>query len=169
MNRSLTLAILVAISAALAACSSGTPSLMNLRNTESGPDEFSVLPTRPLEMPASRSELPAPTPGGANLADVNPEADAIAALGGNIARAQGGGGDLVTYASRFGVSADIRSVLAAEDLEFRSRNRGRVLERVAGNNTYFQAYRRMALDRYAELARLRAAGVRTPSAPPEDQ
>ena len=52
---------------ALAACGgSGDPNLMNLRNTESGPDEFSVLPTEPIEMPQDLASLPTPTPGGVN-------------------------------------------------------------------------------------------------------
>jgi hypothetical protein len=35
-----------------------------------------------------------------------------------------------------------------------------------GTNVYFRAYRQQALDRYAELERLRRMGVRTPAAPP---
>ncbi len=149
---------------ALTACSDAVPNLMNLRNTESGPDEFSVVPTRELQMPTSR-ELPAPTPGGVNLADPTPEADAIAALGGNINAAPTAGG-LVSYASRFGVEGNIRGTLAAEDEQFRRQNDGRVLERLFRNNVYFDAYRDQSLDRYAELERLRRLGVQTPSAPP---
>ncbi|MEX3017670.1 DUF3035 domain-containing protein [Gymnodinialimonas hymeniacidonis] len=151
---------------ALSACSNGVPTLMNLRNTESGPDEFSVVPTRELEMPSSR-DLPAPTPGGINRADPNPEADAIAALGGNINAAPSAGG-LVTYAGRFGVASDIRGTLAAEDEQFRRENDGRLLERLFRNNVYFDAYEDQSLDRYAELERLRRMGVQTPSAPPPE-
>lgn len=154
---------------ALAACGgSGDPRLMNLRNTESGPDEFSILPTEPIEIPQNLSELPPPTPGGVNRTDPDPESDAIRALGGNPERAARAAGDIVGYTTRFGVSPDIRGVLAAEDLEFRRRNDGRLLERVFDVNVYFRAYRRMALDRYAELERLRRAGVRTPAAPPAE-
>ncbi|WP_439140413.1 DUF3035 domain-containing protein, partial [Roseicyclus sp.] len=64
-------------------------------------------------------------------------------------------------------SSDIRNVLAAEDLTFRSNNSGLLLERLFNTNVYFSAYREMSLDRYAELDRLRRAGVRTPAAPPE--
>lgn len=159
--------ILGAAALALAGCSGGSPELMNLRNTEAGPDEFSVLPTAPIEIPENLSELPEPTPGARNRVDPDPEAAAIAALGGNPDRAQSGGNDLVTYATRFGVSSDIRPVLAAEDEEFRRRNNGRVMERVFNTNVYFEAYRRQSLDRYAELERLRRMGVRTPSAPPQ--
>jgi hypothetical protein len=159
-------AILGASMLARAACSTGTPQLMNLRNTEEGPDEFAVLPTEPLQMPESFASLPEPTPGAPNRVDPNPEADAIAALGGNPGRASGASGGLVSYATRFGVSGDIRPVLAAEDEEFRRRNNGRILERMFGTTVYFEAYRRQALDRYAELERLRRMGVRTPAAPP---
>jgi hypothetical protein len=152
---------------ALAACSQGTPELMNLRNTEEGPDEFAVLPTAPLEMPET-NELPQPTPGARNRVDPDPEADAIAALGGNPGRAAGAGSGLISYATRFGVSGDIRPVLAAEDEEFRRRNNGRILERMFGTTVYFRAYREQALDRYAELERLRRMGVRTPAAPPPE-
>jgi hypothetical protein len=154
---------------ALAACGgSGDPNLMNLRNTESGPDEFSVLPTEPIEMPQNLRELPPPTPGGVNRTDPDPEGDAIRALGGNPERAARASGDVISYAARFGVAPDIRSTLAAEDLEYRRRNDGRLLERVFNVNVYFRAYRPLALDRYAELERLRRAGIRTPAAPPRE-
>jgi hypothetical protein len=154
---------------ALAACGgSDDPRLMNLRNTESGPDEFSVLPTEPIEMPEDMAALPPPTPGGVNRVDPDPEGDAIRALGGNPARAARASGDVISYAARFGVTPDIRSVLATEDLEYRRRNDGRVLERLFGTNVYYRAYRPMALDRYAELERMRRAGIRTPAAPPEE-
>jgi hypothetical protein len=166
MPRLTSSALLCATMIALVACSSGTPQLMNLRNTEEGPDEFAVLPTAPLEIPENLASLPEPTPGAPNRVDPNPEADAIAALGGNAARARGAGADLVSYTTRFGVSSDIRPVLAAEDEDFRRRNDGRILERMFGTNVYFRAYRQQALDRYAELERLRRMGVRTPAAPP---
>jgi len=150
----------------LTACSQGAPNLMNLRNTESGPDEFAIVPTNELQLPADRTALPTPTLGGINRADPNPEADAIAALGGNVARANANAGGLVNHASRFGVAPDIRGTLAAEDLAFRGDNRGRVLERLFNTNTYFRAYREQSLNRYAELERLRRSGVQTPSAPP---
>lgn len=163
-----TLLVLITATFGLTACSQGTPSLMNLRNTESGPDEFAIVPTNELELPTDFAALPPPTRGGTNRADPNPEADAIAALGGNIAQANRNAGDFLTYVSRFGVAPDIRGTLAAEDLAFRGDNGGRVLERLFGTNVYFRAYREQALDRYAELDRLRRSGVQTPSAPPPD-
>ncbi|GAA5080070.1 DUF3035 domain-containing protein [Roseibacterium beibuensis] len=166
MTRLTTSAILGVALLALAACSGGTPTLMNLTNREAGPDEFSVVPNEPLQMPDNLRELPAPTPGARNLADPDPEGDAIAALGGNPSRAARGSAGLIQHATRFGVSPDIRPTLAAEDEEFRRRNDGRLLERMFGTTVYYRAYRSMSLDQYAELERLRRAGVRTPTAPP---
>ena len=46
------------------------------------PDEFMVLPTRPLEMPANLAALPPPTPGQPNRVDYQPMPEAIAGLSG---------------------------------------------------------------------------------------
>ena len=157
----------------LGACaSSKEPNLMNLRSDTNGPDEFSILPTKPLEMPKDLAVLPEPTPGGANLVDPNPMADALLALGGKApnpdATSRGDGG-IITYASRNGVTEGIRTVLAAEDLDFRKRNNGLLLERLFKMTVYFKAYRAQSLDQDAELARWRAQGVATPSAPPANK
>ncbi|MGG7644723.1 DUF3035 domain-containing protein [Rhodovulum sp. YNF3179] len=154
----------------LAACGDRTPVLMNLSSDT--PDEFGIVPNKPLEMPEDYAALPAPNPGGPNRADATPEADAVAALGGSPAVLGRDGvpaseRGLVSYATRFGVAPDIRTVLAREDLEWRRDNNGRLLERLFNVNVYYKAYRRMSLDRYAELERFRRAGVRTPAAPPE--
>lgn len=146
---------------------------MNIGSSPDGtPDEFAVLPNKPIEMPKDLAKLPEPTPGGSNLVDPSPEADAIAALGGNprylgretIPAADGG---IVTYASRFGVNQDIRTALDAEDREWRRTHRGRVLERAFGVTSYFRVYGPLSLDQYAELERLRRLGIRTVAAPPE--
>ena len=55
--------------------------LTRLRNTSEGPDEFSILPGKPLQTPADYATLPPPTPGAANLTDQNPLADGVAAGG----------------------------------------------------------------------------------------
>lgn len=162
---------IVALSAVLvlSACGGGQPELMNLRSG-AGPDEFGIVPPRPLEMPESLSELPEPTPGGANRTDRNPEAEAVVALGGNPS-ASGGGvpssdSALYAHAARFGVESGIRATLSAEDLEFRRDNQGRPLERLFNLNVYYRAYREQSLNQQAELLRWRALGLRTPSAPP---
>jgi hypothetical protein len=155
---------------ALAGCSeSDAPILMHAGAQERGPDEFSILPTRPLEMPPSLAELPPPNPGGTNRVDPEPRADIARALGGNPAAAVARGtadGGIVNHASRFGRTENIRDQLAAEDLAFRQQNRGRLLERWFSVNVYHNAYQFMWLDKYAELERWRRAGVRTPTAPP---
>lgn len=152
----------------LSACASGSPRLMNLTSGE-GPDEFGIVPPKPLALPENLSALPQPTPGGANLADPNPEADAILALGGKPSTSNGipsGDSALFAHAARYGVDQGIRTTLAAEDLEWRRDNNGRVLERWFNVNVYYKAYRDQRLDQQAELLRWRALGVRTSSAPP---
>ena len=144
------------------------PRLMNLRNGADGPDEFAILPPKALVSPVDLTALPEPTPGGVNLTDPNPQADAVAALGGKpLGAGTAVDGALVTYASRAGVTPGIRATLAADDLAFRQTHKGRPLERLLGVTTYYRAYRAYALDAYSELARWRAAGVATPSAPPK--
>ena len=158
--------------AALAACDRGDPELMNIRTDT--PDEFSILPTKPLEAPEDYTALPEPTPGGANRVDATPQADAVAALGGNPDRLQPGtiyAGEqtLISYATRYGVPADIRDTIAAEDLEWRKTHNGLLLERLFNVNVYYDSYSPMFLDQFLELDRLRAKGVKTPSAPPDPE
>lgn len=158
--------------AMLGACESDNPQLMNIKSDT--PDEFAVLPTRPLEAPENYDTLPEPTPGGTNLVDPQPQADAVAALGGNpdrLARGQIYAGEqtLLNYVSRYGVPANIRDTVAAEDLEWRRKHNGRLLERLFNQNVYFSSYKPMSLDQHLELERLRQAGVWTPSAPPDPQ
>lgn len=143
-----------------------------MRSDTGGPDEFSVVPTRPLEVPTGATTLPEPTPGGSNLSDADPNAAAIAALGGRASAANAGGipaadAALVTYAARYGTDPAIRQELAAEDAAFRRRKSGGgVLGLLRGSERYFAAYAAMALDAYAELIRFRNLGVQVPSAPP---
>ena len=166
------LAIAGAMLLALAGCGArdGVPSLMNVRSATQGPDEFAILPPKPLSMPEDLAALPEPTPGGANLTDPTPNADAVVALGGTPREPTGAvpaaDGALFAHASRFGLAADIRAVLAAEDLDYRRRNDGRLLERLFNVNVYYKAYAPMSLDQQAELWRWRKAGARTPAAPP---
>lgn len=156
----------------LAACGGGRDGLRDLRSTSGGPDEFSVLPVKPLELPET-TELPAPTPGGANRTDPTPNADAVAALGGRSSAAQAGGipaadAALVSHAGRAGVTPGIRDQLAREDAQFRRRkSAGRVFN-IFGRDRYFRAYAGQALDAYAELQRFRNLGVQTPTAPPAE-
>jgi len=153
----------------LAACGGdGTPQLMNLRSGD-GPDEFAIVPPKPLVMPENLAELPEPAAGGSNRADAQPLNEAILALGGNPSAAGGipaGDGALYSHAARFGVESGIRNTLASEDLDWRRDNNGRILERLFNVNVYYKAYRKQRLDQQAELARWRKLGIRTSSAPP---
>lgn len=156
--------------AGLAACG-GDAQLMNLQSSQNSPDEFSVLPTKPLSMPADLAVLPAPTPGGANITDPTPFADAVGAMGGNPAALADNGiaaqdQALVAYASRAGNDPQVRQNLAEADARWRGRNGPRPLERLANTNVYNRAYKAVALDPYAEQLRWQRAGARTPSAPP---
>jgi hypothetical protein len=164
--------IAIATMITLAACGGkGDPQLMNLRSGP-GPDEFAIVPPKPLALPENLGELPEPTPGGLNRTDQNPEADAAIALGGNPKAAGGipaADSALYAHAGRFGVDGGIRATLASEDLEWRRDNNGRILERLFNVNVYYKAYRKYRLDQQAELARWRALGVRNPSAPPRKQ
>lgn len=164
------LAAIVAL-IALAGCSTAdkVPNLMNVVSSTSGPDEFAIIPPKALQMPEDLVALPEPTPGGTSRTDVTPNEDAIVALGGRVPVAGGvpaSDGALIAAATRKGTAAGIRQTLAAEDLEYRRDNDGRLLERLFNVNVYFKAYKPYALDQQVELARWRSLGVATPSAPP---
>jgi hypothetical protein len=167
------LAIAGAALLALTACGGANrePQLMNLRSSTDGPDEFSILPPKALTTPTDITALPDPTPGGGNLTDQTPVADAIVALGGKVPSNAGvpaGDAGLISYAARNGVQSGIRTTLASEDLRYRQTHGGRPLEKLFRVNTYYKAYARYWLDVYAELSKWRAAGVATPSAPPRN-
>lgn len=160
------------VCATLSACAEKDPILMNVRS--STPDEFSIMPNKPLEAPEDYEALPEPTPNGTNRAAVNPFADAVVALGGDAERLEpgrtnAGEGTLIAHAARYGAPANIREELAEEDLEYRRKNNGRLLERLFNVNVYFKSYSPQALDQQLELDRVRAAGAITPSAPPDPE
>ncbi|WP_233544981.1 DUF3035 domain-containing protein [Pseudooceanicola sediminis] len=142
-----------------------------MRNTSAGPEEFNVAPTRKLETPETFAALPVPTPGGANLVDQTPKADAVAALGGNPAALAGtsvaaADGALVSYVGRSGIDGAIRPTLAAEDQAFREREARFSRLRLFGVDRYYMAYKNQTLDAQAAARAFRRAGVTTPSAPP---
>lgn len=168
--RALVTALGLTAALGLAACSN-SGHLMTMQGGD-GPDEFGIVPTKPLQMPTDLAQLPPPTPGGSNITDPTPKADAVASLGGNPAHlsVQGVGaadGALLAYTGRLGRDGNIRAVTAAEDQAFRARHGRRLLEVIAKTNVYMRAYAPQAIDPYAELERFRRAGVRTPTAPPK--
>ena len=69
----------------LASLACGLLAACGARSGSSGPDEFSVLPVEPLEIPRNLNVLPPPAPGGVNRADRDPRAEAVTALGGDPA------------------------------------------------------------------------------------
>ncbi|MGB0959525.1 MAG: DUF3035 domain-containing protein [Halocynthiibacter sp.] len=170
MHSYVKIGVLGIVAALAAGCSSDkAPKLMYLKSASSSPDEFAILPSKPLEEPEDYAALPTPTPGGSNVTDPTPKEDAVAALGGKTRKGKGvprSDGALVNHArSKAGASGDIRTVLADEDLEYRKKNNGRFFERLFKVNAYYNAYDKQSLDKYQELDRMRNAGAKTVAAP----
>ncbi|KIC10437.1 hypothetical protein RA19_12055 [Leisingera sp. ANG-M1] len=165
----------IVLAGALAVSGCAQKGLRVLQKPGTGPDEFLVLPSKPLSAPENYSSLPAPTPGGSNLTDVNPQAEAVAALGGKPGALVAGNGvpagdaALVTASSRYGVESDVRETLAEADAKFRHRNRhlGRI--KIVPVDRYDQLYKKQSLDPFAVSEQFRRAGAATPSSPPEDE
>ncbi len=145
--------------------------LRNFNTAVGGPNEFAVIPGKPLQAPADFTALPDPTPGAGNITDQNPKGDAIAALGGNAARLVPAGvpntdAALTRHAARFGAQSGIRETLAAEDEDYRRRKSRFTKLKIVKTDRYREAYKPMSLNPQAEMARFRRLGVDTPSAPP---
>ena len=66
---------------ALAGC--GEPKLRQLRSSDRGPEEFTVIPVKPLQQPSDYVALPLPSSSVANITDPTPKRDAISVLGGS--------------------------------------------------------------------------------------
>jgi Protein of unknown function (DUF3035) len=152
----------------LAACAD--KGLRQVTSRGDGPDEFIIVPSKPLEQPESFSALPAPTPGSFNRTDQRPLEDSVARLGGQRsspnAAIPGQDGALVNHASRFGRDANIRATLAEADAKFRKRSSRLTRIRIVREDFYNRAYRRESLNPGRVAAQFRRAGVPTPSAPP---
>ncbi|UWQ91206.1 DUF3035 domain-containing protein [Aliisedimentitalea scapharcae] len=165
---------IVVLVGAIAVSGCAQKGLRDLRPNGPGPDEFMVLPNKPLTPPTNYSALPAPTPGGGNLVDPTPKADLVAALGGRSsaldpnAAIPGSDGALVTAASRYGVEPGVRSSLATEDAAYRKRARRTGRIKLFPVDRYAQAYRKESLNPFNETEKFRRSGFGTPSAPPSD-
>lgn len=145
--------------------------LRQLQSNSPGPDEFLVDPKKELVIPEDVAALPPPTPGQANRTDPDTYGELVTALGGRSTGDATGGipssdGALVTAASRFGVTQDIRATLAAEDAEFRRGQQRFSQFKLFPEDVYNRAYRKQALDARAEAEAWRRAGADTPSFPP---
>lgn len=152
----------------LAACEN--KGLRQIQSRGEGPDEFIILPAKPLEEPESFSALPAPTPGGVNRTDQRPFDDVAAQLGGQrgsvTAPIPGGDAALVNHTSRFGREANIRATLAEADAQFRKRQARFSQIRLFPEDRYAEAYRREAIRPGRVAAQFQRAGIPTPTAPP---
>lgn len=153
---------------AVSACSND--GLRDLRGSGDGPDEFLILPSKPLQAPESLSVLPEPTPGGTNITDATPLEDGVAALGGRRGNPKAGipasDGTLVAHSSRYGTNPEIRTELASADEKFRKR-RGRLTQiRLFRTDRYFEVYRRQGIKTRQLNDQYERAGVKTPTSPP---
>lgn len=129
------------------------------------PDEFMVLPTKPLEMPKDLTALPPPLPGTVSRVDYVPRQEAVAGLTGRPALATTGAAGLVARAGP--VDPSVRTELAREDAEWRATHHGLFFERLFTRDKSALVYQDMVLDAPAELERLRRLGVETPPATPD--
>jgi hypothetical protein len=149
---------------ALTACGNG---LRSVSKTGAGPDEFMVVPNQPLTPPKNYANLPTPTPGGDNLADLDPRAEAIVALGGQPSTSTtipNSDAALVAHVRGYAAAGDSRASIDAADAEFRKRQ-----QRLAGLrlvDRYNGVYKSQWLDPFAEARRLSAGGVMISATPP---
>ena len=171
MRGGLTVLLVAGIALGVAGCTSKEPQLMHAKaNTPTvGPDEFGLVPNRPLQDPPDPKALPVPTPGLANLADADPTGDALKALGGRASAERGvaRNSPLMVAVTRFGTDPNIRSELAAEDLQFRRDHSGKFFEKLLQMNVYNKAYTDQVLDPWAMRLLLIQRGIATPAAPPK--
>lgn len=164
-RRTLAAATLLLAVAALAGCQGrGTAGVLRSAGVGSTPDEFMVLPTKPLEMPSNLAALPPPTPGAPNRVDHQPRQEAVAGLTGRPALATTGGGPLVARAGP--VDPNVRTELAVEDAQWRATHHGLFFERLFARDKSVVVYKPMILDAPAELERLRRMGIEVPPPPP---
>lgn len=162
-------AIILGSAITLGGCSSG--GLKQFTNNSNGPEEFMVMPVKPLTDPSNYTALPTPTPGGSNLVDMNPRADAVVALGGRASALENQGvstGDvaLVNHTGRYGVPSNIREDLAETDAKFRKRKTRATRWRLFSKDRYGEAYKNAGTNPFDETKRLRRGGVNTPTSPP---
>ncbi|MCT4610920.1 MAG: DUF3035 domain-containing protein [Pelagimonas sp.] len=166
------LAILACVGLAACAGTDGPSRPLNDLRTGSGkPEEFGILPVKPLVQPENYASLPEPTPNGANRSDLTPKADAVAALGGNPNRLNAGTAiprsdtALINRVSRNGRSDTVRQELAEQDAAHR-KAKSRFTWSIVPRDNYARAYRGERLEPYSWLGRFRRAGAQTPAAPP---
>lgn len=152
---------------ALGACSKegGLQGAVKKLRAGAPPDEFAILPTKPLEMPTDMAALPPPTPGAANRVAFDPDAEAVASLTGRTGPA--GTARANALIARAGpVDPNVRAQLAAEDAAYRKDHPGKLLPRLFTKDDTALIYQGLTLDSGMAFEQLRAAGVGVPPAPP---
>jgi Protein of unknown function (DUF3035) len=161
----------------LAACSTGSndPERLSILRTiglsQPPPDEFLVVERHPLEMPTDLRDLPPPNPEGRNLVDPRPRAEVTALLNGagltpdNPGNLSPGEVAFLATASPTPPDPAIRDRLVKDDKDLQTGGRRYGFGTLFGVRTY-DPYKNQLLDPFAEVVRLRAAGVQTPAAPP---
>lgn len=143
----------------------GLAGFLRASGATSTPDEFMVLPTKPLEMPADLAALPAPVPGARNRVDIDPEELAVAGLTGTPGQVNTVSG--AALVARAGPAApQIRSVVASEDATWRAENGGLFFERLFSADKEAVIYRGQVLDAPGTFVDLRDRGVDVPSPSP---
>ena len=101
----------------IAACSSDDARLRDLYDVGTGPEEFAVLPSKPLIIPSNLRELPVPDETVGNLADPTPKRDLIEKLGGSLDETKivpKKDKGLLNYVSRAGVTVSYTHLRAHE-------------------------------------------------------
>jgi len=167
--RPTTLIFMLAVGVSVSACGGSDPVFDRdgeFRLRTAGPDEFAIIPTKPLEIPEDTVSLPEPSVGAKNRVDLEPQTDAILALGGqpdrlastNIAADEQA---LVAVASRNGVVENIRDIVD-EDSKKNTR-KPNFFERWLGRDGRLQTYKSESIDPAAVTDRLRRQGIKTPS------
>lgn len=163
------MAVLAAVVLAGCGGDEGSRSLTLLGRND-GPNEFAMVPSKPLQQPEDLTALPEPTPGGVNRADRTPEAEAIAALGGDRGAIAGpspsADAALLANASRFGVDPNIRAELAFDHQDYMQQRRGFLRRPTSSPEEYLDAYDFMALDQATMHHLARRVGTRVVGAQP---
>lgn len=141
--------IALALLVALAACekTGDDRGFFAKLKTAQGPDEYRIVPQKPLQEPQDLANLPTPIPGAPNRADLNARVDAAVALTG-------------AAPSDPGAAAGDAALVAA----VQARAAGTVVSGLDFGGLFGGGSDLLNAD--AELARLRALGIRTPAAPP---
>lgn len=170
-TRTARFALVLPFLAAVAACGGDTSDdrtlveRLTVGSFES-PEEFSVLPQKPLELPEDLTALPPPTPGAPSRVDFRPQEEALVALSGRPVKAPANASDAALLRLTGGGAAGIRQQLAAEDEVYRDNNKGLLLDRLFGKVRDADIYSGQVLEAETELLRLRRLGIRTPQLPP---